>query len=334
MEEYFRTVYEQHLYAHWLARYRAYIRNEEANASFLEEHTVANRMATPQPVHEAYEFYAHHISARDIGAVQVLHVPNDAGDTYAVYTTTDGDDGWIEIYTPDGQLLGAGRFYIELVAWGARDEIRALVGTQELPPRLANRQAETLWGKPLEELPSGPEDQAAADAETAEAEARAAAAEARQIALLDTAARFMLEDDWPVSREDPLSAIRTIYKGDSGQWNCYARARGTTGQLGFFSLCPVYVPDERRLAMAEFLTRANYGLVMGNFEMDMSDGEIRYKTSADLEEVPLDAPWMGKYLQNLFYANVTTMDRYLPGILRVISSDESPEDVIASIEQR
>lgn len=29
---------------------------------------------------------------------------------------------------------------------------------------------------------------------------------------------------------------------------------------------------------AEFLTRANYGLVFGNFEMDMHDGEIRYKT--------------------------------------------------------
>ena len=26
---------------------------------------------------------------------------------------------------------------------------------------------------------------------------------------------------------------------------------------------------------AEFLTRANYGLVFGNFEMDMHDGEIR-----------------------------------------------------------
>lgn len=38
---------------------------------------------------------------------------------------------------------------------------------------------------------------------------------------------------------------------------------------------------------AEFLTRANYGLVFGNFEMDMHDGEIRYKPSFRAAEKPL-----------------------------------------------
>ena len=32
----------------------------------------------------------------------------------------------------------------------------------------------------------------------------------------------------------------------------------------------------KRQDIAEYLTRANYGMVMGNFEMDYSDGEIRY----------------------------------------------------------
>jgi len=33
----------------------------------------------------------------------------------------------------------------------------------------------------------------------------------------------------------------------------------------------------------KFLTRANYGMMIGNFEMDFTDGEIRYKTSIDVE---------------------------------------------------
>jgi len=37
----------------------------------------------------------------------------------------------------------------------------------------------------------------------------------------------------------------------------------------------------------EFLTRANYGLNIGNFEMDFQDGEIRFKTAIDVEEVIL-----------------------------------------------
>ena len=35
--------------------------------------------------------------------------------------------------------------------------------------------------------------------------------------------------------------------------------------------------------MAEYLHRANYGLRVGNFELDYDDGEIRYKTYIDAD---------------------------------------------------
>ena len=35
--------------------------------------------------------------------------------------------------------------------------------------------------------------------------------------------------------------------------------------------------------IAQFLTPANYGTLIGNFELDFKDGEIRYKTSIDVE---------------------------------------------------
>ena len=41
--------------------------------------------------------------------------------------------------------------------------------------------------------------------------------------------------------------------------------------------------------MLKYLTMANYGLTNGNFELDMRDGEIRYKTYVnckDLESLP------------------------------------------------
>ena len=46
-------------------------------------------------------------------------------------------------------------------------------------------------------------------------------------------------------------------------------------------------PEEMRVPMAEFLTRANYGLRIGNFEMDFEDGEVRYKSSVDFEGIEL-----------------------------------------------
>ena len=37
------------------------------------------------------------------------------------------------------------------------------------------------------------------------------------------------------------------------------------------------VPEEARTKIVEYTTRANYGLLDGNFELDLNDGEIRYK---------------------------------------------------------
>ena len=43
------------------------------------------------------------------------------------------------------------------------------------------------------------------------------------------------------------------------------------------AICPLNCQKEYRDEMAKFLTMANYNLRDGNFEMDFSDGEIRYK---------------------------------------------------------
>ncbi|HEX9018927.1 MAG TPA: YbjN domain-containing protein, partial [Anaerolineaceae bacterium] len=73
-------------------------------------------------------------------------------------------------------------------------------------------------------------------------------------------------------------------------------------------------------------TRANYGMIIGNFELDYQDGEIRYKTSVDVEDVALAE----SLVQNLVYANVLTMDKYLPGLMRVLYAGIEP---IAAIEE-
>jgi len=42
-------------------------------------------------------------------------------------------------------------------------------------------------------------------------------------------------------------------------------------------ICPMNAGKDERNAVMEYITRANYGLRNGNFEMDLSDGEVRYK---------------------------------------------------------
>lgn len=142
--------------------------------------------------------------------------------------------------------------------------------------------------------------------------------------ILQALLNFFTEDDWSFQKVTSEPALRLAFRGENGQWNCYAKAREEQQQMVFYSLCPVAVPEDKRLAAAELIARVNYGLIVGNFELDFNDGEIRYKTSIDVEGESLSP----NLIQPLVYANVMMMDEYLPAIEAVIEGRLSPEDAI------
>ncbi|MFM6002784.1 MAG: YbjN domain-containing protein, partial [Sphaerospermopsis kisseleviana] len=139
---------------------------------------------------------------------------------------------------------------------------------------------------------------------------------------------FFTADDWPFIKLSGQPALQISFQGKNGKWNCYARAREEQQQFVFYSICPVNAPEEKRLAVAEFITRANSGMMIGNFELDFNDGEISYKTSIDVEGDRISSA----FIKRLVYANVMMMDEYLPGILSVIYGNVSPVDAITQIE--
>ncbi|WP_019503914.1 YbjN domain-containing protein [Pleurocapsa sp. PCC 7319] len=139
---------------------------------------------------------------------------------------------------------------------------------------------------------------------------------------------FFQQENWffvPIPQEP---VVQMAFQGDSGKWTCYARARDKQQQFIFYSLCPVNAPENKRQAIAEFVARANYGIILGNFELDFTDGEIRYKTSIDVGSDKLTH----ELIKQVVYTNVMTMDKYQLGIMSVIYSDVSPEDAIKQVE--
>ena len=56
-----------------------------------------------------------------------------------------------------------------------------------------------------------------------------------------------------------------------------------------YAISPVNADPENIGEIAKYIAMANYGLVVGNFELDVRDGEIRYKCFVDcdgLETIP------------------------------------------------
>ncbi len=146
--------------------------------------------------------------------------------------------------------------------------------------------------------------------------------------LFDAMVDFFKSDDWPYIKLEDRPVLSLNFDGKNAKWTCYAQAREEQQQFIFYSVCPVNTPVDKRAAMAEFLTRANYGLIIGNFELDFEDGEIRYKTSLDTEELALNHT----VFKNVVYANLSMMDQYLPGIMSMLYANISPREVIDQIE--
>lgn len=87
--------------------------------------------------------------------------------------------------------------------------------------------------------------------------------------------------------------------------------------------------SEGMLKMAEFICRANYGLRRGNFELDMRDGEIRYKYFVDFDDATLSQ----KAIKNSIYTPASMFIRYAPGIMSVIFGGAEAKDAVEKCEQ-
>ncbi|MFN9516699.1 MAG: YbjN domain-containing protein [Pseudanabaena sp.] len=153
--------------------------------------------------------------------------------------------------------------------------------------------------------------------------------EGNPIPILEVVINFFKENNWSFSQHETEPILQMGYQGENCDWTCVVRIRESPSQFIFYSVCPINIPTKKRLAISEFLTRANFGLIVGNFEMDFQDGEVRYKTYAiNGENNPLNSELIGQ----LIFVNVMTMDKYLPALMSVLYANVPIDQAIQQIE--
>ena len=167
-----------------------------------------------------------------------------------------------------------------------------------------------------------------AEAQTDNVELNSSTDSSAGMRAFEAVGKFMEDDGWHPQVIDDNNVYRAYFVGHNGEVTCFAQVRVDLEQFIFYVVMPVRAPANMRLAVAEYITRANYGLRIGNFEMDFEDGEVRYKSSLDFEGVGL-TPGL---IRNTIYPAVQTMDRYLPGVLSVVFGGKSAEEAIAAVE--
>lgn len=159
--------------------------------------------------------------------------------------------------------------------------------------------------------------------------------------LADVIRRFLDDDDWSYNFDENAGAFDFVLSVKRSIQRIYYRINVREDHIvvyGTFPLNAEYTNSNVMAQMAEFLCRANYGLKYGNFEMDYRDGEIRYKSFIDCENVMPSV----EVVKNSIYCTATMAERYGAGILGIMFSgwtakqaidecEKSPDDELRSV---
>jgi hypothetical protein len=117
--------------------------------------------------------------------------------------------------------------------------------------------------------------------------------------------------------------------GKNANYRFTARISHDGDYLQITGCYPFFVRDEKlRFSTAELITRANYTMPIGKFEMDLSDGEVRFHVTHVIENT---VPPVG-IVERLFMTSYFTLDKYFPALMQHIHAGYTPEDAVFHAE--
>jgi hypothetical protein len=150
-------------------------------------------------------------------------------------------------------------------------------------------------------------------------------------AIANAVNNFLIEDDWKYSFDEERGIFKfgLNLKGKLKKISYIVDIKEDEYLVYAVSPLGADEDDAKMMAnMSEFICRANYGLKMGNFELDFNDGEIRYKIHVLCEGI---VPNFATVKRSV-YCPASMFDRYGSGIVDIIFNDVSGKTAVKKCE--
>lgn len=127
-------------------------------------------------------------------------------------------------------------------------------------------------------------------------------------------------------QDDERGLFRMLFEGKHGDLRVTMIVEDAMLQV--FTHPANKIPPSYRQLIIEAITRANYGLKLGNFEMDLEDGELRYQTAIPLGDVFPD----DDVLDHILFVGGAMIDRYMPAFLSIVYGNEDVKLAVTAAE--
>jgi hypothetical protein len=144
--------------------------------------------------------------------------------------------------------------------------------------------------------------------------------------IRDAVTAFLKGDGWDfVEKEN--GTLLTRVRGESTAFHAVIVADDERSRLTVYALAPDAVAPAHLWRVTDFVSRANCGINVGNFEIDVKSGELRFKIGLDLHDVPPH----DHLVKNLVYRAVFSFDGTWPGVAALLEQGASVDEALALV---
>ena len=140
---------------------------------------------------------------------------------------------------------------------------------------------------------------------------------------------YLDKHDWHYSCQDSSNKGRRILSGfvgtGKGLFTTFSFTLWVENDIiQSFSTLPFSIPENKRVKAAELIVRLNYLLKCGAFELDFSDGEVRYRVIRSGISLMYDGDEVMRYLLTL---PIMMIKHYVEAFFELVQTDKSVEKV-------
>lgn len=102
--------------------------------------------------------------------------------------------------------------------------------------------------------------------------------------------------------------------------------------LAAYGILPFLIPESHQSAAMLLITQLNYDMLIGNLEMDVNDGEIRYKNAIDIEAVGINDKVIDHLLQSVI-AMTTVANELFSNLVNNQDPEEDLQTLLMELRQ-
>ena len=160
------------------------------------------------------------------------------------------------------------------------------------------------------------------------------------IPIVDFLKQYFDDKDWPYNyyqpkiRDSQKSHYLSLRMRDK-QLDCgyLFRVQERNKLLAVYGILPFLIPESHQSAAMLLITQINYDMMIGNLEMDVDDGEIRYKNAIDIEAVGLDDDILEHLLQSIIAMTTVAYEIFSDLVNNQDPAEELP-DLLLQLRQQ